>query len=50
MNQAIKVLFYAGVVVVGWQAPRYFYGHLLESADLAVAQSSVRDRGLPPRN
>jgi hypothetical protein len=44
-----KGAFLAGVVVAGWQAPRFFYGHLLASADLAVAQSSVRDRKAYPR-
>jgi hypothetical protein len=44
MNKTIKVLFYTSVAVVGWQALRYFYGRLLASADLAVEQSSVRDR------
>lgn len=44
MNKTIKVLFYTSVIVVGWRALRYIFGRLLASSDLAVEQSSVRDR------
>jgi hypothetical protein len=43
MNKTMKVLFYTSVVVLGCQALRYFYRSLLESADLAVEECSVRD-------
>jgi len=44
MNKAVKVLFYASLIVVGWRALRYWQGRLLASADLADEQSYVRDR------
>lgn len=44
MNKTIKVLFYTSAAVVGWQVLRYFYGHLLASADRSFEQFSVRDR------
>jgi len=44
MNKAVKVVFYASLMVVGWRALRYWQGRLLASADLADEQSYVRDR------
>jgi hypothetical protein len=43
MNKTMRALFYTSVVVLGCQALRYFHRHLLESADLAVEERSVRD-------
>jgi hypothetical protein len=44
LNKAMKVLFYTSMTVLVWPALRYSCKRLLASVDLAVGQSSVRDR------